>query len=205
MTAALPVVARVFPPGCSFPGCLHHYQNPYEDCICVTWPADRGGAHIVAVNPLCQAHHTVLDIIEDAASVLTAHYDYLDPEAEDIPGTVFYELAELWAAGPCDLCPGWGNPGALADHFMARKQEEWERFGIAPWWCDCDAIYKPLDEFGATTFYQTTGPDGRLDEPAGIIKRNSKGKVKRSDSCPKCGRSFADTIDRRANPQQSLF
>ncbi len=44
-----------------------------------------------------------------------------------------------------------------------------------------------------------------LGDPAGVIKRDPKGKVKHSDACPGCGRKFADTIALRADPQQRLF
>jgi hypothetical protein len=199
---ALPVVARVFPPHCDLPGCQHHYYRPRTGCVCVAWPAGRKGVH-VAVNPLCQAHHTVQDIIEDAADVLAFRFDYLDPDAEEIPEDVVSELAELWRAGPCQTCPGWGNPDALAEHFMARKQREWER-SLPTWRCDCGAVYKPLDELGCQGFY-AVAQDGTLGERVGEIRRNTKGVVKHSGACPGCGRRLADTIARRADPQLSLF
>jgi len=211
----LPVVARVFPPGCGWPGCLHHYYRPRRElvsggepvvagCICVAWPDARSGAHVVAVNPLCEGHHSVMEMIEDAADVLCMR-GYLDPEGDEIPPEIVADLLDLYLAGQCGLCPGWPSPDNLAEHLLARKQEEWERFGIAPWWCDCGAIYKPLTEFGATTYYATTDPDGLLGDPAGVIKRNAKGQVKHSDRCPACARRFADTVADRVNPQQALF
>jgi hypothetical protein len=63
-------VARVVPPGCGYPGCLHHYYRPRPECICVARPDGREGVHLLAANPLCRAHHTVLELIEDAADVL---------------------------------------------------------------------------------------------------------------------------------------
>jgi hypothetical protein len=194
----------VVPPRCQQPGCQHHYWHLPEGCLCVIWPAARRGGHVFAVNPLCRAHHTVLDIIEDAAWVLSAHHDYLDPDDDEIPDDVFRELAELWRAGPCGICPGWGNPGALADHFLARKQEEWER-SVPSWACDCGALYKRITEWQTQHFYKTTGDYGLLGDLAGTVRRNAKGQVKQSGACPACGRKFADTIARQDDPQQSLF
>jgi hypothetical protein len=141
--------------------------------------------------------------IEDAAHVLCVRDGYLDPDAEEIPEEVFNELAELWRGGPCEICPGWGNPDALADHFLARKQREWEQ-SLPTWRCDCGAVYKPLDEFGSRWFY-TVVSDGTLGDQAGEIRTNTKGAVKHSGACPNCGRRFADTIARRDDPQQTLF
>ena len=134
MTAdMLPIVARVFPPGCGWPGCLHHYYRPAASssgggepviagCICVAWPDARGGAHVVAVNPLCEGHHSVMEMIEDAAAVLCMR-GYLDPEGDEIPPEIVADLLDLYLAGQCGLCPGWPSPDNLAEHLLARKQE----------------------------------------------------------------------------------
>jgi hypothetical protein len=216
MTAdMLPVLARVFPAGCGMPGCRHHYHRPRREldwkgepltreCVCVAWPADRGGAHLFAVNPLCEAHHTVLDIIEDAASILCWR-GYLDPEADELPAEDIAELLDIYRAGPCErFCVWFDLPQAITDHWVARRQHEYER--AAPVWeCACGARYKCPAWWGnAEEFYHITA-DGLVGDRAGAVKRNSKGKVKQSGCCPACGRRFADTIAGRANPQQALF
>ena len=105
-TDRLPVVSQVLTPGCGFPGCRHHYWRwpPDAGCICVTWPAGPdAGRHLFAINPLCQAHHSVMELIEDAATDLEMR-GYLDPEEEEIPPHVATLLLELYLAGACGLC-----------------------------------------------------------------------------------------------------
>ena len=215
MTAdLLPVLARVLPSGCDYPGCQHHYYpgrrelgwkgEPLTGCICVAWPAAHGGVHLVAINPLCQAHHTVLDIIYAAADIVAWH-DYLDPEADELAAEDIAELLDIYLAGPCQhLCLWFDLPQAIADHWIARRRNEYER--AAPIWeCACGAQYKCPDWWGnAEEFYHIT-VDGLVGDWAGAVKRNSKGKATHSDRCPTCGRRFADTIADRANPQQPLF
>jgi hypothetical protein len=216
MTAeTLPVMARVFPAGCGYPGCQHHYyprrreldwrgEPQFEACICVAWPGTRGSVHLVAANPLCQAHPTVLDIIDDAATILEWH-GYLDPEADELDGEDIAELLDIYRAGPCEhLCLWFDLPQAIADHWITRRQHEYER--AAPVWeCACGARYKCPAWWGnPEEFYDITA-DGLVGDRAGAVKRNSKGKATHSDCCPACGRRFADTIDDRANPQQALF
>jgi hypothetical protein len=140
--------------------------------------------------------------LEDAAHVLTIRYDYLDPDAEEYPPSVLAKLAELAEAGPCEDCPGWPNPDVLAQHFVTRKLQEWER-SLPTWTCDCGAVYKPVTEWGATRYWHAR-PDGLLGDVVGDVRTNSKGKVKHSGACP-CGRSFAETVARQTAPQQSLF
>ena len=120
------------------PRCRHHYHRSRREldwkgepltreCVCVAWPADRGGAHLFAVNPLCEAHHTVLDIVEDAASILCWR-GYLDPEADELPAADIAELLDIYRAGPCErFCVWFDLPQAIADHWVARRQHEYER------------------------------------------------------------------------------
>jgi hypothetical protein len=137
MTAdMLPVVARVLPPSCNYSGCQHHYYPPrrqlgwtgeplIEGCICVAWPAARGSVHLVAVNPLCQAHHTVLDIIYAAANILCWH-GYLDPENDELPAEDITELLDIYRAGPCErFCVWFDLPQAIADHWVGRRRDEY--------------------------------------------------------------------------------
>jgi hypothetical protein len=164
--------------------------------------ADRG-IHLVAVNPLCQAHHSVMELIGDAATDLEMR-GYLDPEEEEIPPHVVALLLELYLAGACGLRPGWPSPATLADHALYRWQTEAEQ-GLPIWTCDCGAAYKLLAPWGNQEEFYQVGEDGCLGDPVGGIKRNSKGQVKHSDACPGCGRGFAGVIADRANPQQALF
>lgn len=140
--------------------------------------------------------------VEDAACVLTVRDDYLDPDAEDYPADVLAELAELAKAGPCEICPRWPNPDALADHFITRKRNEWIR-SLPIWTCYCGRPYKRITDWGTTCYYPALA-DGLLGDCAGKSHVTPKGKVKQSDACP-CGRSFAETVTRQADPQQSLF
>jgi hypothetical protein len=216
MTAErLPVLARVLPAGCGMPGCRHHYHRRRREvgwkgepltpeCVCVAWPADRGGAHLFAVNPLCQAHPTVLDILEAAAGILSWN-DWLDPEADELAEEDLAELLDIYRAGPCEhLCLWFDLPQAIADHWIARRQRQYE-LAAPVWECACGVRYKCPAWWGnAEEFYHITA-DGLVGDRAGAVKRNSKGKATHSDDCPACGRRFADTIADQSNPQQALF
>jgi hypothetical protein len=201
--AALPVLARVFPPGCSYPGCAHHCYRPSPDCVCVAWPDGRGGSHLFAVNELCPVHHTVMELIEDAAADLEMR-GYLDPDEEEIPTEIVAVLLELYLAGECNLCPGWPGPSNLAEHLIARWQIEYEQ-SLTVWPCACGARYKLLTEYDGPEQYYQVADDETLGGLAGVVKRNSKGKVKHSDVCPACGREFAQTGADRSAPQRPLF
>jgi hypothetical protein len=147
-----------------------------------------------------------LVLVDDAANNL-AWLGHLDQEAEEWPGEVLAELAALVVAGPCGLCPGWqGWPGpdVLADHWLARRQDEWEQ-SLPVWECGCGARYKIIGEWGGLEHYYQARPDGLVGERAGEVRRNHKGAVKHSDACPACGVKYTDTHADRANPQQALF
>lgn len=124
-------------------------------------------------------------------------------EVEDLASPVcddplWYALGML--AGHCSGCR---SPDRLAYHWLELKRDEWER-SIPVWRCDCGARYKVLPEWQTEVFY-VAGPDGLLEEPAGEIRRDGKGRVKRSDQCRRCGEELAAVIARQLDPQQSLF
>jgi hypothetical protein len=174
-----------------------------------------------------------LALIEDAANIL-AWRGWWEPDGEDgyVPDDLVAELAEI-AQRPCPVCitdEGFcRTPDEVADHFLARRQEEWER-SWPVWTCDCGHAYKVLPEMGREDFYEVAdnGFHGPLclvaDDPCehescaeifhvgclpgdrvGFIRRNSKGQVKHSDVCRGCGRAFATVMAAQANPQQALF
>jgi len=172
-----------------------------------------------------------LDLIEDAANIL-AWRGWWEPGDEDsfVPDELVTELIEA-ARAPCEVCSTpegvCSTPDEVADHFLARKQEEWERSWPA-WACNCGHVYKLLNE----EFFEVAdngfhgpfcaGMAGEQDCPhpscasillgghlpgdrAGCIRRGSKNRVKHSDACRGCGCKFADTIADQLNPQQALF
>lgn len=141
-------------------------------------------------------------LIEDAANILCWR-GYLDPEDDEIPAEVVAELTELAKEGPCAFCPAPLRPDALADHWVARKQEEYER-SLPTWTCDCGAVFKLLSEWGNQQAFYEARDDGLLGDRVGFIRHDGKRRVKHSDACPDCGRSFAVTIARHADPQQAL-
>jgi hypothetical protein len=142
-------------------------------------------------------------LVEDAANYL-AMRGYLDPDAEEWPDWVLAELVDVYQAGPCPTCHEPLNGSDLADHFLALKQDEYER-SLPTWGRDCGAVYKILLVFGIHEHFFAVRDDGLLGDEVGVITRKSKGEVSRSDACPACGRRFADTIADRADPQQALF
>ncbi len=171
-------------------------------------------------------------VIEEAADVL-AWRGYAEPGPDGWPPQLLAELAALVADGPGYLCPAPLRPDDLADHWMAVKEDEYER-SLPVWVCDCGAVYKVLAEYDGEHFYAAgddgprgplcegiTFPAGDADCPhdscpevlfdralgdqAGVIRRNRKGEVRDSDKCRVCGEKFADTMVRQAVPEGALF
>lgn len=137
-------------------------------------------------------------VVEDAANFLAMRC-YLDPDADEYPAWVLAELAGIAREEPCGdpICrtipDGFLHPSAVADHFLARRQEDWERW-VPVWACNCGRTFKVTRESPGTAFYQAR-EDGLMGGNAGCVKVDVKGqKIKGSDACPGCGRLFADTI-----------
>jgi hypothetical protein len=154
--------------------------------------------------------HPPARLIAAAARVLCLR-GWLDPDdACEWPAGLAAELTALARQGRCRSCPAPLTPDALADHWEARKQDEYER-SLPAWSCDCGALYKLITEAGDGSqdqFWTTTGEDGLLGELAGTIRRYGSGYGKRktkSGTCPACKRPFAETIARQAGPWQLLF
>jgi len=92
----------------------------------------------------------------------------------------------------------------LAGTYERERQEEWER-SLPAWSCDCGRAYKvvagglpsrPDDEFYAL----------RGDGLPGELVGTSRGVgISRNKSCLTCGREFARTVARQADPQLPLF
>ncbi len=100
-----------------------------------------------------------------------------------------------------DPCPGCGE--RFAD-VIAGQQRAANIRRLPAWTCDCGAVYRSLGEpGGGQEFYAVTG-DGYVEQ-AGVVRVTGKGKVRHSDACPGCGRQFAATLARQAEPQQPLF
>ena len=100
-----------------------------------------------------------------------------------------------------DPCPACGEK--FADVIAGQQQAAYVR-RLPAWTCTCGTAYRLLGEPGRDQeFYAVTG-DG-LVEQAGVIRVTGKGKVRRSDACPGCGRKFAATAARQAEAQQPLF
>ena len=162
------------------------------------------------------------ELARAAANILEwrGHLD-LDDE-EDIPAEVAAELDEMAREGTCGLCLAAAlTPDALADHYLGRKQQEYER-SLPVWTCGCGAPYKKLATWGSNEdlyravddgahdpLCQAAEPPGIADcphgscasilfgggtllgQPVGEIRRNAKGQVTHSDPCPACGVPFA--------------
>jgi len=146
-------------------------------------------------------------VVAAAADHLAMRHSFLlAPDDDEWPYWVFAELAAMWLRGPCDRCISrtlW-NWKELAHHFMGSKEEEYDR-ALPTWSCECGAPFKLMHNFGDVWEFCQQTEDGLPGDQDGAIALDSKGRVKRSDACPICRRSFADTITRRADPQQSLF
>ena len=140
-------------------------------------------------------------LVEEAADFL-AMRGYLDPDGEDYPAWVLAELAEIAQETPADghghrtTPEGFLNPSAAADHFMDRREQEWEHW-LPEWACNCGRQFKLSAEAPGIAFYDAR-PDGQLGDLAGDVRpdtrKGKEGKVRHSDPCPGCGIPFADTI-----------
>ena len=121
-------------------------------------------------------------------------------ETDDgIPDWLVADLAALAQEKPCGpLCrtttpDGFLYPSDVADHFMTRRQEDWERW-LPVWACVCGRRYKVVPGYPRAAFH-VAAPDGLLGDLAGYVTPDAKRRaVKDSDACPGCGRLFADTI-----------
>jgi hypothetical protein len=139
-------------------------------------------------------------LIEDAVKVLCG-WEYVEPDDDDEADRgVIEELTDLAREG--NLC--CATPECLADHWLARQQEAYER-SLPIWTCDCEAVYKVLPARGGEEQFFRAEDDGMLGDFIDTIRRDAKGRVKQSGACLDCGRRFADTIAQQTNPQQALF
>jgi hypothetical protein len=153
---------------------------------------------------------TVLDgdllttLVADALHFL-AMRGSIDPWPGEWPDGLVEELTALAAGGRCgafDRPPALGG-SALADHWEARRQREYER-SVPTWECDCGRVYKVLAAWREDQLWEAAD-DGLIGKLAGRVRRDGKGKVTRSGACPGCGHPFAGTMARQAEPQQPLF
>jgi hypothetical protein len=181
-----------------------------------------------------RAYEGVLSALaEDAANILEWR-GYLGPDEDEIPAEVAAGLAEMAREGTCRLCLAPVlTADALADHYLGRKQEEYER-SLPVWTCGCGAAYKKVATWGSNEdLYQAVDgsvhgplcaeaePPGLADCPhrscasilfgggsllgdrAGEIRRNAKGQVTQSGACPACGTPFAVVTAARASRKAS--
>ncbi len=97
------------------------------------------------------------------------------------------------------------RPGQhLAAVYEQERQEAWEQ--TAPTWtCDCGQTFKVLPgglpARPDDRLYRIVD-DGLLGELAGTICGTG---ISHNKGCPDCGREFATTIKRHADPQLALF
>ena len=169
----------------------------------------------------------LLLLIEAAANVLCWRGHLELDEDEEIPADMQADMIEIAVEGTCDRCLSPTlTPDALADHFLGRKKDEYDR-SLPVWACECGAAYKVLPPCGdfedlfqlidddmrgplcaasepraraacphASCREVLFGGGGLVGDRLGQIRRNAKGQVRHSDSCPGCGKLFA-AIDPR--------
>ena len=143
-------------------------------------------------------------LIVAAAKILCLR-GWLDPDdVSEWPASLGAELASLAEQGRRRTGPARLTPDALASRWQARKEAEHER-SLPAWSCDCGAVFKRLSPWDCLVQFYRARKDGLLGDLAGEISTNQKGKVTHSGTCPACGRRYADTIARQADPQQTLF
>lgn len=174
----------------------------------------------------CSAARLLL-LIEASANVLCWRGHLELDEDEDIPAGIEADLIEIAAEGTCDHCHSFRlTPHALADHFLGRKKDEYDR-SLPAWACGCGAAYKVLPQWGdfedlfqlidddmrgpvcaasqppapaacphASCDEILFGGGGLVGDHVGQVRRNAKGQVRHSDPCPSCGKLFA-AIDPR--------
>ncbi|WP_219505176.1 hypothetical protein [Nonomuraea ceibae] len=99
---------------------------------------------------------------------------YLDPDREEFPAWVLAELAELYHAGACEFCLGPLTGSGLADHFLNRKQEEYER-SIPVWACKCGWAFNVLPEPRGEAYFAARA-DRLLGDLIGYIRLDPPGR-----------------------------
>jgi hypothetical protein len=153
-------------------------------------------------------------LVEEAAYVLACRgwWESADEDEDYIPDWLAEELT-LIAGWPCTVCADQHQVCRtgydVADHFLALRQETWERSWPA-WTCTCGRVYKVLAGGNLTEDFYEVADDSWFSLPGdriGGVRRNAKGKVKHSDRCPGCGMAFADVIAEQSDPlfQYKLF
>lgn len=145
----------------------------------------------------------LLNRVIDAAADLACRGYGPDPDEDGLPLELAAELASLTA--DCKLCRI--GPSALAEHWMSWKQAQYQdnyERGLPAWTCGCGHVYKLQASEREDQFHQVRD-GGLLGSLAGRVRRDSKGKVKQSDSCPACGVPFAETAARQQVPEGALF
>jgi hypothetical protein len=144
--------------------------------------------------PAAVAFVDLFQRIVDAADDLAAQGYVYDPDDDPdgawmIPVETAAELATL--AAECRECRR--GPSALAQHWLNVQQVKYI-LSQPDWACTCGAVYKAHGEPAHGQEFYTVIDDGAGFDWAGSFGVNSKGKVTRSDPCPACGRSFAETV-----------
>ena len=104
-----------------------------------------------------------LDQLAEAAARILACRGYVDPHdvgewPDELAGELAAALAEV---GSCRSCPVPLTADALADHWLARKEDQYER-SLPIWMCDCGAAYKLVSEWSGHSEFYKLGDDALL-------------------------------------------
>jgi hypothetical protein len=122
------------------------------------------------------------ELIESAARVLCCR-GYLDPhDVGEWPDELADELNALAELGCCPSCPVPLTPDALADHWLARKEDEYYR-ALPTWTCDCGAVYKLLADWGGHSEFYKLGDDAALGPLCAGAARPDSDEDCAHDSC----------------------
>jgi hypothetical protein len=122
---------------------------------------------------------------------------------------VALSAADHWCSDPSGYIT---HPDHIADHWVAIRQEAWER-SLPTLACQCGRVFKVIGGVAGlegTQFYELE--DGCCGEYVGGVRCLAGGKIKGAGACAGCGRAFAETEARRADdearqaaPQGSLW
>jgi len=152
------------------------------------------------------------DVVVDIAINVLLGKGSIDPEYVDdeLIATLrrLYRENEICQTKVVFTDDPWRNmhaarPGEyLAAALHAAWQQEWER-SLPVWTCTCGSAFKVADHWPPRKHLHRIDDD-MLGDLVGTVDGRGHG-AERNRDCPDCGRQFAATMARQADPQRALF
>jgi hypothetical protein len=122
------------------------------------------------------------EMVEAAARVLWSRGYVQRQDEGEWPAELVNELAELARLGCCRSCPAALTPDGLADHWVAGKEDNYDR-SLPTWGCGCGAVYNLVSEWGGQSEFYGLGGDALLGALCAGADRPDSDEDCLHDSC----------------------